>query len=187
VRILDAWEADARRVSREWVLAHATRCRGLVAAAQGNVDHALDLLGHAVAEHEVVGDPFGKARALLALGTIRRRALQKRQARDSIEAAVEAFDSIGAAGWAQRARNELGRIGGRSREKGLSAAELRVARLVADGRTNREVAAALFLDERTVASHLTHIYAKLGFRSRTELTRHVAAYETEQPGKVPHF
>ena len=70
-----------------------------------------------------------------------------------------------------RARDELGRIGGRTRDEGLSPAERRVAVLVAEGRTNREVAAALFLGERTVASHLTHIYAKLGVRSRTELAR----------------
>ena len=64
------------------------------------------------------------------------------------------------------ARGELGSIGGRTHESGLTAAEQRVAALVAQGRTNREVAAALFLAERTVASHLTHIYAKLGVRSR---------------------
>ena len=57
------------------------------------------------------------------------------------------------------------------REEGLTAAERRVATLVAEGRTNREVAAALFLGERTVAGHLTSIYAKLGVRSRTQLTR----------------
>ena len=73
--------------------------------------------------------------------------------------------------WIERAKSELGTIGGRTREEGLTAAEQRVAALVAEGRTNREVAAALFLGERTVASHLTHIYAKLGIRSRTELAR----------------
>ena len=174
-------------VSREWVIAHATRCRGLVAGARGDVDRALALLAQAVAEHEAVGDPFGRARALLALGTVKRRALLKRPARKAIEAALEAFETIGATGWAEKARGELGRIGGRSRAEGLSAAERRVARLVADGRTNREVAAALFLDERTVASHLTHIYAKLGVRSRTELARQHGAYETAQPSKVPKF
>ena len=66
---------------------------------------------------------------------------------------------------------ELGRIGGRRREEGLTPAERRVAVLVAEGRTNREVAAALFVTERTVASHLSHVYAKLGVRSRTELAR----------------
>ena len=58
----------------------------------------------------------------------------------------------------------------------MTAAELRVAKLVAAGKTNREVAAALFLGERTVGGHLTHIYAKLGVRSRTELARKVETF-----------
>jgi DNA-binding CsgD family transcriptional regulator len=174
-RILDVWEADAKCVARDWVLAHVTRSRGLLAAADGDVDHALALLSRAVDEHESVGDPFGQARALLALGTTRRRDRQKRPAREAIAAAVVAFETIGAAGWAAMARSELGRVGGRQRTAGLTAAERRVATLVARGQTNREVAAALFLGERTVASHLTHIYAKLGVRSRTELARRVDA------------
>jgi DNA-binding CsgD family transcriptional regulator len=172
-RLLDTWEADATRVEREVVLAHATRCRGLLAAARGDVDGALVLLTRAVTEHDAVGDPFGGARARLALGVAGRRARQKRSARQSLEDAMEAFESVGAAGWAAKARAELGRIGGRKTESGLTAAERRVALLVADGRTNREVATALFLGERTVASHLTHVYAKLGVRSRTELARHL--------------
>jgi DNA-binding CsgD family transcriptional regulator len=176
VALLDQWEADARRVGRDWVLAQVARCRGLVAAARGDVGHALALLADAVAEHEAVGDPFGRARALLALGVVKRRDRQKRPARDAIEAAVEGFETIGAFGWAEKARAELGRIGGRTREEGLTAAERRVAALVAEGRTNQEVAAALFLGERTVASHLTHIYAKLGVRSRTELARKVQTF-----------
>jgi DNA-binding CsgD family transcriptional regulator len=171
VRVLDVWEGDAERLGREWVLAHVTRCRGLVAAAQGNVNRAAFLLEQAVAQHGEVGDPFGRARALLALGIVRRRARQKRPAREAIETALEGFETVGAAGWAAKTRAELGRVGGRTREDGLTAAELRVAALVAEGRTNREVAAELFLGERTVASHLTHIYAKLGVRSRAELAR----------------
>ena len=82
------------------------------------------------------------------------------------------FEKIGAVGWAEQAR-----AGARQRSAdaravtGLSPAEQRVADLVAKGRTNAEVAAALFLSERTVASHLTRVYAKLGVRSRTELAR----------------
>ena len=171
VRVLDVWEADATRLGREWVLGHVTRCRGLVAAARGNVEQALALLAQAVAQHEAVADPFGRARALLALGVVRRRGRQKRAAREAIEAALEGFESVGASAWAAKARAELGRIAGRRRQEGLTAAERRVAALVAEGRTNQEVAAALFLGERTVASHLTHIYAKLGVRSRTELAR----------------
>jgi DNA-binding CsgD family transcriptional regulator len=178
VRVLDVWEADATRLDREWVLGHVMRCRGLVAAARGEVEQALTLLGQAVAQHEAVGDPFGRARALLALGVVGRRARQKRSARQAIDAALEGFEVIGAAGWAARARAELGHIGGRSRAEGLTAAERRVAVLAAQGRTNREVAAALFIGERTVASHLTHVYAKLGVRSRTELARRLGDDES---------
>jgi len=173
-RVLDVWEADAARLGREWVLAHVRRCRGLVATAQGNVDRAAVVLQQAVTQHEEVGDPFGRARALLALGIVRRRARQKRGARESIEAALAGFEELGAATWVEKAQSELGRIGGRTRQEGLTAAERRVAALVVEGRTNREVAAALFLTERTVASHLTHVYAKLGVRSRTELARRLA-------------
>jgi DNA-binding CsgD family transcriptional regulator len=171
VGVLDAWEADATRLGREWVLAHATRSCGLVSAARGDVEDALSLLERAVAQHEAVGDPFGRARGLFALGVVRRRARQKRAAREAIEAALAGFEDLGAASWADKARAELGRIGGRTRANGLTPAERRVADLVAEGRTNREVAATLFLGERTVAGHLTNIYAKLGVRSRTELAR----------------
>ena len=92
-------------------------------------------------------------------------------AREAIQAALDGFEQLGAATWVEKARSELGRIGGRRRQEGLTPAERRVAALVAEGRTNREVAAALFVTERTVASHLSHVYAKLGVRSRTELAR----------------
>lgn len=171
VRVVDVWEADAVRVARAWVLAHVTRCRGLVAAAEGDVPRAVSLLEQAVEQHEHVGDPFGAARARLGLGVVRRRAKKQRDARDAIQAALDGFEQLGAASWAEKAGSELGRIGGRKRQEGLTPAERRVADLVAEGRTNREVAAALFLTERTVASHLSHVYAKLGVRSRTELAR----------------
>jgi DNA-binding CsgD family transcriptional regulator len=171
VELLDAWEPDARRLGRDRVLAEATRCRGLVAAARGEVDRAIATLEQAVDQAEAVSDPFGRARALLALGVAKRRARQKRGAREAIAAALSGFESLGEVIWTKRARAELGRIGGRTREDGLTPAERRVAALVAEGRTNREVAAVLFLGERTVETHLTRIYAKLGIRSRTELAR----------------
>ena len=179
VRCLDAWEADAQRLGRDWVLAHATRCRGLVAAARGEIGAAVSLLEAAVTQHEGAGDRFGRARGLLELGVTRRRARQKRAAREAVEAAVAGFEELGSAGWAERARRELGSIGGRTRSDDLTPAEQRVADLVARGRTNAEVAAALFLAERTVASHLTRVYAKLGVRSRTELARRLG--EIPQP------
>jgi DNA-binding CsgD family transcriptional regulator len=170
-RVLDRWEADAVPLGRDWVLAHVTRCRGLAAAARGAVDDAASLLEEAAAHHERVHDTFGRARALLALGVVRRRRRQKRAARDAIDAAVAVFEELGAATWVAKARAELGRIGGRTRTEGLTPAERRVAALVAEGRTNREVAAALFLGQRTVETHLSHVYAKLGVRSRAELAR----------------
>jgi DNA-binding CsgD family transcriptional regulator len=171
VRILAAWESDARLLEVDRVLAHVKRSCGLVALARGDVVAAGTLLQEAIAQHEAAGDAFGRARALLALGIVRRRERQKRAAREAIADALAAFEELGAATWIERARAELGRIGGRTRDEGLTAAERRVAALVAEGRTNREVAAALFLGERTVETHLSHVYAKLGIRSRAELAR----------------
>jgi DNA-binding CsgD family transcriptional regulator len=169
--VLGVWEEDATALARPRVLAQVTRCRGLIAAADGRIDDAASLLEQAVVEHTRFGDRFGRARALLALGVVRRRQRQKASARTALEEALAAFTALGAAIWINRARAELGRIGGRKREEGLTAAERRVATLVAEGRTNREVAAALFLGERTVETHLSHAYAKLGVRSRAELAR----------------
>jgi DNA-binding CsgD family transcriptional regulator len=169
--LLAEWEPQATKLGHRWAIPEIVRCRGLVAIQDGDVTMGIGLLEEAVELHEEVGDPFGRARAFLLLGLTRRRARQKRSAREAIEAAVAGFEAIGAAGWAERARAELGSIGGRTRADGLTPAEQRVAALVAEGRTNREVAAALFLGERTVETHLSHVYAKLGIRSRTELAR----------------
>ena len=187
-RLTADWETAAQQLGREPVLAQAVRCRGLIAAARGDLSTAAALLEDAVARHDAVGDPFGHARSLLALGVVRRRARQKRTARAAMEAALIGFEGLGAASWAATSRAELARIGGRQRLEGLSPSELSVATLVAEGRTNREIASALFLGERTVASHLTHIYAKLGIRSRTELARQPlrrAEVSAEDSGKVP--
>jgi DNA-binding CsgD family transcriptional regulator len=181
------WEIDARRLGRARLLAQAMRCRGLIAAALGDIPTAIGLLEEAVSRHQAVGDPFGRARAELALGANRRRAQQKRSAREALGAALARFEDLGAAAWAAIARSELARIGGRSRLTGLSPSELTVAALVAEGRTNREIASALSLGERTIASHLSSIYAKLGIRSRTELARQFVpppALPAESAGKV---
>ena len=180
-RILDSWERE-RRADDERALAHITRSRGLVEAARGNLGQAIAFLEQAVAQHEAAGDTFGRGRALLALGVVRRRDRQKRSARDAIAAALADFEQVGARTWLEKARSELGRIGGRTRAEGLTPAERRVAALVAEGRTNREVAAALFLGERTVETHLSHIYAKVGVRSRTELARRFRPDEQSSGG-----
>lgn len=182
--LLDAWEADARDVGRSWFEAHAMRCRALCAAALGDVDAAIELLERSITAHVAVGDRFGEGQALLALGAIRRRARSKRPAREALEAALDRFEIVGAIDHAARARRELGTIGGRTRQHDLTPAERRVAELVAEGRTNREVATALFLSPRTVASHLTRVYAKLGVRSRTELARRLIGDDATGSSKV---
>lgn len=176
VRLIDIWEADAIRTGCGRACTHIAWCRGMVAAAGGAVDEAISLLEQAAAGHHEAATAFWHARAQLALGIVLRRARRKRTARAAIMAAIAGFEALEAAGWLERARSELGPIGGRSRAEGLTSAERRVAALVAEGRTNHEVAAALFLGERTVASHLTHIYAKLGVRSRTELARKIQTF-----------
>jgi DNA-binding CsgD family transcriptional regulator len=174
--LLAEWNTDAERVGRDWVRAHGRRCRALLVASDGDLAGAASLLEEAASLHLVLDDPYGSARAELALGAVRRRGRSKRAARESIEASLRRFEDLGARTWVAAARAELARIGGRSRGVGLTAAEQRVAELVAEGKTNREVAAVLFLGERTVASHLTHIYAKLGVRSRTQLARKVQTF-----------
>ena len=83
--------------------------------------------------------------------------------------------------WAEKARAELARIGGRVASRGeLTESERRIAALVAEGRSNREVAAALFLAEHSVETALSRIYRKLGVRSRTELANRLAR-EAEEP------
>jgi DNA-binding CsgD family transcriptional regulator len=169
--LVDRLERQAHTLAEPWPLAVAARSRGLLAATTGDFEASFEAFACALAEHERVPMPFERARTLLALGAAQRRARRLAAARASLQQALQIFQEVGTPVWAEKARAELGRIGGRRRVDGLSPAERRVADLVAEGRTNREVAATLFLSERTVATHLSHIYAKLGVRSRTELAR----------------
>ena len=174
--LLDWYEANAQRLSRRSALAASRRCRGLLAAAAGRVDDALDAFGRALAEHGAVPLPFDRARTLLAFGATLRRAKRKADARRALEEAAAVFDSLGAAAFAARARSELERIGGRPPSKGgLTATERQIAELVAEGRSNKEVAAMLFVSVKTVEANLSRTYAKLGIRSRAGLARHLSA------------
>ncbi len=169
---LSWYEANAERLERASARGASARCRGLLAAVNGELEGALAAFELAQAHHERAPMPFDLARTLLALGSARRRANERRAARETLGAARELFDSLGAAVWEQRARAELARIGGRAPSAGnLTPVEARVAELTAAGQTNREVAASLFLSTRTVEGHLSRIYGKLGVRSRVELAR----------------
>ncbi len=130
--------------------------------------------------HSKVDLPLDRARTLLALGGTQRRIKRRREARATLEEALAVFEGIGAALWAERARAELARISGRAATPGaLTPAEERVAALVAEGKTNREVAAALFLSDRTVEGHLTRIFGKLGIRHRAEVGPALASRQTQ--------
>ena len=167
--------ANADRLRRPSGQGSAARCSGFVAAARGDLAGAMSKFEDALAHHEAAPIPFDRARTLLALGAARRRAKERRAARTALQEARDVFSSLGATTWAQRAEAELARIGGRAPSSGeLTPVERRVAELVAAGRTNREVAAALFLSTRTVEGHLSRVYGKLGVRSRVELTRKLA-------------
>jgi DNA-binding CsgD family transcriptional regulator len=164
------WEKRSRALDRSWALAITARCRGLLLAAQGDLAGAEAAFERALTEHARTQDPFQHARTLLTFGVTQRRAKQRAAARATLELALAGFERVGAPLWVEKARSELGRIGGRSPSRGeLTTAERRIAALVAEGRTNREVAAALFLTEHSVETALTRVYRKLGVRSRAEL------------------
>jgi DNA-binding CsgD family transcriptional regulator len=168
-----AWlEERGRALDRASALAAAARCRGQLALARRNTDAALACFEEALRQHGRVHIPFDRARTLLAQGIALRQARRRRDARATLEEAQGAFASLGAVLWEQLTVAELHQIGGRrAAGDGLTPAEERVAALVAEGMTNKKVAAALFLTERTVEGHLTHVYRKLGVRSRAELAR----------------
>jgi DNA-binding CsgD family transcriptional regulator len=173
--LLGPFEAHAARLQRKWATATAGRCRGLLLAARGDLIGAEEALDAALVVHGQLAMPFEEARTLLSAGEVHRRARHKRNARVFLQAALVIFERLGAPRWQRRALDELARIGitavtGQAGQS-LTAAEQRVADLVVAGRTNAEIAAELFMGQRTVEAHLSRVYQKLSVRSRTELCR----------------
>jgi DNA-binding CsgD family transcriptional regulator len=168
--LLAPFEEAGRDLDRGWTITTGARCRALVLAARGDLEGASAAIARALREHERLPLPFELGRTLLVSGTIERRAKHKKEARETLSEALGVFEGLGAALWAERARAELARIGGRAASStALTPTEERVAALVATGSTNREVADALFVSIHTVEANLKRIYRKLGIRSRTEL------------------
>jgi DNA-binding CsgD family transcriptional regulator len=169
---LEWLEEAGRRLGTPWPLATGARCRGLLQAAEGDLEAALVSCERALEVHERMPSPFERARTLLIYGTILRRFKRRKAAREAIEAALSIFEALPAPVWADNARAELARIGGRAPSGGgLTASERRIAELVAAGKSNKETAATLFISVHTVEDALKRIYRKLGVRSRTELSR----------------
>ncbi|MEV4106087.1 AAA family ATPase [Nonomuraea sp. NPDC049695] len=166
----ERWSAHAGTPESRALLA---RCRALVAADDAG-DGPSATFEEALRLHV---NPFESARTGLLLGERLRRAQRPGEARRHLRAAYETFQGAGAEPWARRARGEL-RAAGESAQAPRNAAldaltpqELRIAGLVADGLSSKEIAAQLFLSPRTVEYHLYKIYPKLGIGTRTELAR----------------
>jgi DNA-binding CsgD family transcriptional regulator len=168
--LLDRFERQAQARNRAWALATAARCRGLILAAERDAPAAFAALDDAVDLHSSVPQPFDLGRTLLVQGRILRRSKRKAPARASLEQALNIFRGLGASLWVTQAEDELSRIGGRASSRDeLTPTERQVAELAAEGKTNREIAAALFMSANTVNANLKRVYRKLGLRSRTEL------------------
>jgi DNA-binding CsgD family transcriptional regulator len=161
----------SRALDRQWALAAAERCRGLVAAARGDLEEALGALEQALRHHDVTARPLDRARTLVALGRVQRRRKQKRLSRQALEEALDVFASQGLPLWAETTRGELARVTTRSAGAGLSATEERIARLAAEGLTNRAIAEQTFVSVKTVETNLKRAYRKLGITSRAQLAR----------------
>ena len=174
-RIVAELERRACEQAHPWARTAAGRVRGLLLDAAGDVRGAESTLRGAASAAEPAGLELDAARAKLALGVVLRHAKQRGDARAVLSEAEASFAELGASLYAERCRVESTRVSGRRRAgSDLTATEASVAALVAEGRTNREVAAALSLSVRGVEANLSRIYGKLGVRSRTELAGRLA-------------
>jgi DNA-binding CsgD family transcriptional regulator len=162
-------ETQGRSLGRPWALATAARCRAQLAAADGDLPRARAACEQALSHHERLPMPFELGRTLLIKGMIERRAKLKSEARGSLGRALDVFGRLGAILWVGKARCELSKLATRPPAEGLTDTEHRIAALIAQGLTNREIASAMFVTGNTVQTHVRHIFQKLGVRSRTEL------------------
>jgi DNA-binding CsgD family transcriptional regulator len=166
-------EGFAQPGAPTWALALAARCRALCAGG----DAARKGFAEALALHAGGGRRFDLARTELLFGEQLRRERLRTEAREHLRAATEAFDSLGAVPWAERARSELRATGATARKRDpstidqLTPQELQISRFVSEGLTNKEIAAQLFLSPRTIDAHLRNVFSKLGVTSRTQLAR----------------
>jgi DNA-binding CsgD family transcriptional regulator len=173
-------------LGRRWAIVTGARCRALVLAGRGDVAAGLALIDRTLPQAVSLGRPLDLARTLITKGQLERRRKQRRAARASLRRALAICEEIDATLWAERARSELARVVHVREVNDLSATESRIAALAAGGLTNREVAAAAFLSQKTVEANLSRIYRKLGIRSRAELGVRLARPDAQvtsgQPG-----
>ncbi len=177
--VLDDFLERTATYPNRHAVAVARRCDGLVLAARGDLERAIETLDVAVAEHARRCLPLELGRTLLEKGSMERRAKRKTAAKQTLEQARALLEPLDAAIWASRARDELGRIGLRRAavSEGLTPAQTRVADLAGEGLSNKQIADTIDMSTRTVESHLTKIYREYRVRSRAQL---VAALATRR-------
>src|SRR5438132_5333541 len=170
-KLVSPLEERARALPRPWVRAVSSRCRGLLQSARGDQEVALVSMQEALKRHQALAMPFERARTLMALGQVHRRRNERRAARAAFEESLAVFERLGVSPWVERARAEIARIPVRRASADLTPSEEKIARLVATGLTNREVADRAFVSAKTVEANLSRVYGKLGVHSRAELGR----------------
>lgn len=169
-KVVDALEQHGLERDRPWMRSVGARGRGALLAARGDLAAAHEALDEAMVHHQRLAMPFERARTQLLLGQLQRRRRRRRDAAATLTSALETFDELGTPIWVERARTELKRLEAtRSHGQQLTPAERRIAGLAARGLSNREIAAELFLAEKTIDSTLTSVYRKLAIRSRAGL------------------
>ena len=157
------------------MVARLARVRGRLEAARGRVPAAEEAFRRGLVEVQRLPRPFERALLELSYGQVLRRCGRRRAAAKQLEAARDRLTGLRARPYLERCEQELSACGLDPAKRSdvdpsrLTGQELAVARLVAVGMSNRQVASKLFISIKTVQFHLTHIYAKLGFGSRAEL------------------
>jgi DNA-binding CsgD family transcriptional regulator len=184
---LDRLARDAEVTDSRWGRAVAARC-GALLADDADAEEAFET---ALERHEDDANELERARTALAYGERLRRLRRRRTAREHLHAALQLFEHLGARPWSDRARAELRASGERLRSRRptaheqLTPQELQVSLAAAEGLTNKEIGARLFLSPKTVDFHLGRAYRKLDVRSRKELIKLFSAQEAAAAERLP--
>jgi DNA-binding CsgD family transcriptional regulator len=171
---LDRFASIAEKSGSVWMRGACTRCEGLLAAdddSDTSFARSLELLEGSQYALEL-------ARTRLAFGERLRRTRRAREARLQLQPAFDTFAAAGAVPWRDRAAAELRATGvrvetGERPRTELTPQELHIATLVAQGKTNKEIATAMYLSPKTIEYHLSNTYRKLDIHSRAELTNYI--------------
>jgi DNA-binding CsgD family transcriptional regulator len=169
------WLEDRAAGGHPWSVMVAARSRGLLEASSGRAEQALVHFDRSLRADAANEMALERGRTLLAMGRVLRSANRRRSARETLTEARTIFERCGSRPWAARAAAELAGVSGRvASPTELTGTERRVAELAAEGKTNREIAEELFVSARTVESHLSSTFRKLGIRTRAGLASALA-------------